>query len=113
MRKRLTASTIALFVASPILALAAVDASSSSFVVSVAASGAPVVARVTAGGKMEQQSIAMGKKHDFTFADDVSKYTFEIIGCGKIQNKTVYVEAGHPGAKITVLAGCMLSIVAR
>jgi len=112
MRKRLTASTIALFVASPILALAAVDASSS-FVVSVAASGAPVVARVTAGGKMEQQSIAMGKKHDFTFADDVSKYTFEIIGCGKIQNKTVYVEAGHPGAKITVLAGCMLSIVAR
>lgn len=105
------------FVAVALVAALAVPTAASAqddaFVVTVSAVGATVSAKISAGGKVEQAGVAMGKKHDFRFDSSVTKYVFEIAGCGRIQTKTVYVEAGHPGAKITVNANCSLTLGAR
>ncbi len=52
-------------------------------------------------------------RHEFEFSYGVTKYTFAISGCGKVQTKSLTVPIGHRGASIIVYRGCTLVIAGR
>jgi hypothetical protein len=83
------------------------------FFVDVYAQGEPVTAIVTAHDKSITLPVKLGETEEFAFPVGVTKYTFEIIGCGRHQVKTLMVPVGHPGAKVTVYKGCTLGIEGR
>jgi hypothetical protein len=83
------------------------------FFVDVYAQGEHVTAVVTAHDRSITLPVRLGETEEFDFPVGVTKYTFEIIGCGRHQTKTLMVPVGHPGAKITVYKGCALVISGR
>ncbi len=83
-------------------------------VVEVYAQDEGVNARVTVPNHDGQSVfVKLGERHEFELPFGITKYTFAISGCGKVQTKTLTIPVGHGGALITVYRGCTLAISAR
>ncbi len=84
------------------------------FVVEVYARDESVNARITVPNQRDETAfVPTSKRHEFEFPLGVTKYTFSISGCGKVQTKTLTVPVGHGGTLITVYRGCSLFITGR